>query len=71
MRRFIATSEGNRLPGFAEMCQRFCDEQWIADHLTDEQAAASVLDQFRRALAAELELLDVRTVTAPDEPPIN
>jgi hypothetical protein len=28
-----------------------------AAHMTDEQAAESLLDQFKRAVAAELELL--------------
>lgn len=46
----------NRL-GLIELCQRFADEQWVAEHMTPDQAAASVLDQFRRALSAEVEML--------------
>ena len=48
----------NRL-GLREMLQRYADEQWVADHMTKELAAASVLDSFKRAVAQELELLDL------------
>jgi hypothetical protein len=50
MRKFVASSEMAKFPAFIELCQRFCDEQWVADHLDDEQAAESVLDQFRRVI---------------------
>jgi hypothetical protein len=52
MRKFIATSECDTFPAFIELCQRFCDEQWVADHLDDEQAAQSVLDQFKRTIGS-------------------
>ena len=62
MRVLVVQSERERLPGFTELCQRFCDEQRIPDHLDDEQAAESVLDQFRRVIGRELALLEIRSV---------
>lgn len=41
------------------MCQRYVDERWVADHLKAEQAVESVLDEFKRAVQAELALLQV------------
>jgi hypothetical protein len=38
-----------------ELCQRYVDEQWVAAHMTDQQAAESLLDQFKRAVRAEME----------------
>jgi hypothetical protein len=35
----------------------------VADHLTAEQAAESLLDTFKRAVPQELELPDVAVVT--------
>ncbi|HUE70855.1 MAG TPA: hypothetical protein VMP01_08185 [Pirellulaceae bacterium] len=42
-----------------ELCQQYADERWVAAHLTPEQAAESVLDEFKRAVRQELELLEV------------
>ena len=60
MRKFIATSESVKLPDLLKLCQRFCDEQWVADHLADDLAAACVFDQFRRTIERELQLLEIR-----------
>ena len=62
MRTFVATTESKKLPGFLGLCQRFCDEQWVGDHLNAEQAAESVLDQFKRMIDRELALLEIRCV---------
>jgi hypothetical protein len=63
---FITTEE-NRL-GLRELCQRYVDEQFVAAHMTDQQAAELGLDQFKRAVRAESELLTVEAVksAAPD-----
>jgi hypothetical protein len=58
MRKFVARSESDKFPAFVELCQCFCDEQWVADHFDNEQAAQSVLDQLNRELA----LLDIQCV---------
>jgi hypothetical protein len=47
MRKFVARSESAKFPSFVELCQRFCDEQWVADHLDDEQAVQSVSNARR------------------------
>jgi hypothetical protein len=57
MRRFFASTEGPNRLGLRELLQRYADEQWVAAHMTPEQAAASVLDCFKRSVAGELEML--------------
>ena len=59
MRTFTVTTEGPNRLGLRELCQRYVDEQWVIDHATPGQAAAIVLDTFKRAVAQELELLAV------------
>jgi hypothetical protein len=58
---FKVTTDGRNRLGLVALLERFANEQWLPEHMTDEQAAASVLDSFKRAIAGELELLpDVR-----------
>lgn len=59
MRTFIAATGGPNRLGLSELLQRYADEQWVAEHLSDEHAAASVLDCFKRSVRQELELLDL------------
>ena len=59
MRHFTVATEGQNKLGLREVCERYVNEQWLASHMTPDQAAESVLDQFKRAVAAELELLTV------------
>jgi hypothetical protein len=59
MRHFTATTEGPNRLGLRELLQRYSDEQWVAVHMTPEQAAESVFDCFKRAVAGELELLEL------------
>jgi hypothetical protein len=63
MRQFTVTTEGQNRLGLRELCQRFADEQWVADHLTSAQAAESILREFKRAVRAELEMLDLKCKT--------
>jgi hypothetical protein len=65
MRRFIVRTEGSNNRGLRELCQRYCDERWVAAQLTPEQAAESVLDEFKKAIRQELELLEVECVEGP------
>ena len=60
MKRLIATTEGENKLGLRELLQRYVDDQWTADHYTDEQRAEILLDQFKRAILSELELLDLK-----------
>ena len=57
---FNFTTEGQNRLGLRELCQQFADEQWVAVHLPADQAAESVLRELKRAVRAELELLEVR-----------
>ena len=59
MRHFTANTEGQNRLGLREMLQRYADEQWVANQLTKEQAAASVLGTFKRAVIQEIKLLEL------------
>jgi hypothetical protein len=63
MRTFTVSTEGENRLGLRALCQRYVEEQWVAAHMTDVQAAESLLDQFKRAVKAELELLTVEATT--------
>jgi len=67
MRTFTVTTEGENRLGLRELCERYCNDQWLAAQVTAEQAAQSVLDQFKRAVAGELALLAVECVEV-DQP---
>jgi hypothetical protein len=68
MQRFVVTTEGSDKLGLRQLCQDCINDLWIPAHLDDEQAAAFALDWFRRAVLAELELLEVST--AAEQNPI-
>lgn len=42
------------------MLERFANEQWLPVHVTRDEAAAIVLDQFKRTVAQTVELLAVK-----------
>jgi hypothetical protein len=63
MRHFIAKTEGRNRLGLCELLQQYANEQWVADHLTLEEAADSVLESFRRAVRQELELLELKALS--------
>jgi hypothetical protein len=67
MRTFTVTTEGENRLGLRELCQRYVDGQWLVAHMTDEQAAEALLDQFKRTARAELELLEVRCENSDGE----
>lgn len=50
-------TEGQDRLGIRALCEQYVNDQWFAAHMTDEQAAEALLDQFKRAVAGELELL--------------
>jgi hypothetical protein len=56
---FKVTTEGQNRLGLAELCERFANDQWLAGNMLPHEAAESVLDGFKRAVAGELELLQV------------
>jgi hypothetical protein len=60
--RFVVMTEGSNRLGLAQLFQNWVNDLWIPAHLDDEQAAAFALDYFKRAILAELELLDISTI---------
>ena len=62
MRRVIVRTDSPNKLGLRELCQHYCDQRWVAAHMTPEPAAESVLDEFKKAIRQELELLEVECV---------
>ena len=56
---FTVTTEGRDALGLRQICENFANAQWVPSHCTPEQMAAFVLDQFKRTVASELELIVV------------
>jgi len=48
MGTLVVSTEGQNRLGLREICQDYIDEQWLAAHMTNEQAAESLLDQLKR-----------------------
>jgi hypothetical protein len=59
MQRFVVTTEGSNKLGLRQLCQDCINDLWIPAHLDEEQTAAFALDWFKRAVLAELDLLEV------------
>ena len=62
MMPFTVTKLSRDSLGLRELLQRFAAEQWIPAHYTPEEAAAFVLDQFKRTVAVEVAGLEVQPV---------
>ena len=62
MLQFTVTTEGQNRLGLRELCETWCNEQWVAAHMAPDQAAEALLDAFKRAVRQELELLEVECV---------
>ena len=56
---FTATTTGPDTLGLRAILEDFARRQWIPDHLDDRQRADWVLDQFRRTVMGEMEMLVV------------
>jgi hypothetical protein len=59
MPRFIVKTEGSNKLDLRKTCEEFVKDVWVPTHLTPEQAAAFVLDCFKRTVQSELKLLEV------------
>jgi hypothetical protein len=57
--RFTAKSTGPDSLSLAALLEKFANEQWLADHYTPEQAAAFILDRFKRRIASDLEMIEL------------
>ena len=49
--RFTVTCHGADPLNLRETLERFANEQWLPAHVTREEAAAIVVDQFKRTIA--------------------
>jgi len=58
--RFTVTCHGNDPLSLREILERFANEQWQAAHVTREEAAEIVLDQFKRTVAQALATMEVQ-----------
>lgn len=54
-----AKTQGQNRLGLWELCEQYANEDWVAVHMTNGQAAESVLECFRRAVMQELQLLEL------------
>ena len=48
--------------GLNESLQQFADEYWLSDYVIDERGAEIILEAFKRKVAGQLELLDLKVV---------
>jgi hypothetical protein len=56
---FTATCAGSNPLGLRERLEPFADEHWPPAHVTKDEAAEIVLDQFKRTISHTLELLEL------------
>lgn len=56
---FTVSTSGDESLGLKQLCERYIKHQKIAEGKTQMQAAAAVLRSFKRAVAEELEKLEV------------
>jgi hypothetical protein len=61
-RTFKVTTEGQNRLGLRELCEQYVNDQWFAAHASDELAEEALLEQFKRAVREELELLEVHAI---------
>ena len=57
--KFNVITEARETLCLRQICEDFVNNLWVPSHYLPEQAEEFALDQFRRAVAAELEMLEV------------
>jgi hypothetical protein len=57
---FFIHSDGPDRTGLAMLAEHYVNQLWVPTHLTPDQAREYVLDHFKRAVAADLEMLEVQ-----------
>jgi hypothetical protein len=67
MPRFVVTTEGGDRLDLRQLCEDQATGLWVPAHLSGEQAALFALGCFKRAVLAEIELLDVRALDDGEE----
>jgi hypothetical protein len=58
--RFSTTTENPGPLNLHELAERHANELWVPAELDERQAVQFALDQFRRQVAAELEMIEMR-----------
>jgi len=58
--RFTVTTEKSGPLAIHELLERHANSLWVPAHLTDNQAAAFVLDHFRRQFESELAMVTIK-----------
>jgi hypothetical protein len=58
--KFSTTTAGRDPLNLRQQLEQFANSQWIPAHYTPDQAAAFVLDQFKRTVAGGLEQIELR-----------
>ncbi len=58
--KFEATTTGKDVFALCHALQLYAEEYWLTDRVTAENAPGIILDAFKRKVAGQLELLDVK-----------
>lgn len=61
---FTVTTESRDRLALRQLCENCANGQWLLDHCRSEQKDTIVLGQFKRAVSAEMDLLEVRFIDA-------
>ncbi len=56
---FTVTTEGRDRLKLRQLIQDFADSQWVPAHYNEDDAVYFIWDQFKRTLAAEMEMIQV------------
>jgi hypothetical protein len=60
--QFSVTCHSSDPLGLRDTLERFANEQWLPAHVSREEAAEIVVDQFKRTIAQALAGMEVRAV---------
>ncbi len=56
-----AMTEGRNVLNLQQIAEDFANQQWVPAHMTPEDATDFVLDQFRRTVESELQMIEITT----------
>ena len=56
---FSVATEGRSTLNLPAMIEDFANQQWVPVHMTPDQSSEFVLDQFRRTVESELQMIEV------------
>ena len=59
MLKFAASTAGSNALNLPKIIEDFANRQWIPAHMTQEQAIEFVVDQFKRTLDSEAQLVEI------------